>query len=189
MSPTVLILLDLQNAILDIFAESKAPYLSLVQKATEAARAANIPIIYVQTCFRPNLPEVSRRNPAYERLGAFAGATEGNPRIAIASEIAPQADDIVVTKRRVSAFMGSDLDAVLRALGTENMVLAGIATSGAVLSTLRQAADLDFRITVLEDLCKDRDDEVHRVLMEKVFIKQGTVLSTEKWIEEIGKKA
>ena len=54
-------------------------------------------------------------------------------------------------------------------MGIESLVLTGIATSGVVLSTVRQAADLDFRLTVLSDGCLDRDDEVHRMLMEKVF--------------------
>jgi len=76
---------------------------------------------------------------------------------------------VVVTKRRVSAFTGSDLEVVLRADGMDRLVLAGIATSGVVLSTLRQAADLDYRLTVLADGCLDADPEVHRVLTEKVF--------------------
>jgi nicotinamidase-related amidase len=55
----------------------------------------------------------------------------------------------------VSAFAGSDLDVVLRAGGIEALVLSGIATSGVVRSTLRQAADLDFSLTVLSDGCVD----------------------------------
>jgi nicotinamidase-related amidase len=72
----------------------------------------------------------------------------------------------------VSAFTGSDLDVLLRAAGGERIVLAGIATSGVVLSTVRQVADLNYRITVLSDACADADPEVHRVLMEKVFPRQ-----------------
>jgi hypothetical protein len=65
----------------------------------------------------------------------FAGDDGYLPRLAAA------AGDLIVTKRRVSAFTGSDLEVVLRAAGTEHLVLTGIATSGVVLSTLRQAAD------------------------------------------------
>lgn len=93
---------------------------------------------------------------------------------------------MVVTKRRVSAFAGSDLDVVLRAYGAGNLVLAGVATSGVVLSTLRQAADLDFRVTVLSDGCLDRDQEVHRVLTERVFPVQATVTTVSEWKESLG---
>jgi nicotinamidase-related amidase len=81
----------------------------------------------------------------------------------------------------VSAFTGSDLEVVLRGLDADTLVLTGIATSGVVLSTLRQAADLDYRLIVLADACLDRDPEVHRVLIEKVFPRQAAVHSVAQW--------
>jgi nicotinamidase-related amidase len=67
----------------------------------------------------------------------------------------------------------------------DSLVLTGIATSGVVLSTLRQAADLDFRLTVVRDGCADSDPEVHRVLMDKVFPRQAKVVSASEWIEYV----
>jgi nicotinamidase-related amidase len=61
-------------------------------------------------------------------------------------------------------------------------VLAGIATSGVVLSTVRQAADLDLGLTVLSDGCLDADEEVHRVLVEKVFPQQAVVTTVAEWV-------
>ena len=52
----------------------------------------------------------------------------------------------------------------------------GHATSGVILSTVRLAADLDYNLIVVEDGCADRDPEVHQLLMEKVFPRQGTVV-------------
>jgi nicotinamidase-related amidase len=92
---------------------------------------------------------------------------------------------VVVSKRRVSAFAGSDLDMVLRAGGLHSLVLAGIATSGVVLSTLRQAADLDYRLTVLADGCLDADPGVHQVLLEKVFPRQAEVVSIADWLADL----
>jgi nicotinamidase-related amidase len=60
-------------------------------------------------------------------------------------------------------------------------VLSGIATSGVVLSTLRQAADLDYRLVVLADACLDGDPEVHRVLTGKVFPRQADVRTVAEW--------
>jgi nicotinamidase-related amidase len=74
---------------------------------------------------------------------------------------------------------------VLRAGGTDSLVLAGIATSGVVLSTVRQAADLDYRLTVLADGCLDADPEVHRVLLGKVFARQAQVTSIADWIASL----
>jgi nicotinamidase-related amidase len=50
-----------------------------------------------------------------------------------------------------------------------------------VLSTLRQAADLDYQLTVLSDGCLDADAEVHRVLTEKIFPRQADVITIAKW--------
>jgi nicotinamidase-related amidase len=102
-------------------------------------------------------------------------ATEIHPAIA------PQPTDIVVTKRRVSAFRGSDLEVVLRAQGISHLVLCGIATSGVVLSTLREATDNPYQLTVLADCCVDSDEEVQRILLFKVFLRQAEVLQAEVW--------
>jgi nicotinamidase-related amidase len=94
----------------------------------------------------------------------------------------------VVVKRRVSAFTGSDLAVILRARSVRTLVLAGIATSGVVLSTLREAADRDFGLTVLSDACADRDAEVHRVLLEKVFPRQADVVTVDDWAAAAAKE-
>ena len=60
-------------------------------------------------------------------------------------------------------------------------MLSGIATSGVVLSTLREAADKDYAITILSDCCADRDEEVHRVLTTKVFARQAEVMKAVEW--------
>jgi nicotinamidase-related amidase len=86
-----------------------------------------------------------------------------------------------VIKRRVSAFTGSDLEVILRAHGIQHIVLIGIATSGVVLSTVREASDKDYRLTVLADCCADGDEEVHRVLTTKVFPRQADVLTVDEW--------
>ena len=97
--------------------------------------------------------------------------------------VAPLSHEVVITKRRISAFTGSDLEVVLRAQGIQHLVLTGIATSGVVLSTLREAADKDYRLTVLSDCCGDADDEVHRVLTTKVFPRQAEVLTLDEWLQ------
>jgi nicotinamidase-related amidase len=132
--------------------------------------------------FRHGYPEVSPNNKIFSTIksGAFP-LVENDPQTNVADALAPQAGDIVVTKRRVGAFSGSDLEVVLRSQGITHLVLAGISTSGVVLSTLRLAADMDYQVTVLSDCCLDRDEEVQRVLMEKVFPMQAEVITVDQW--------
>jgi nicotinamidase-related amidase len=93
--------------------------------------------------------------------------------------LAPTPGDVVITKHRVSAFAGTDLEMVLRANGIDTLVLTGIATSGVVLSTIRHAADADYRLIVVADCCSDPDPEVHRVLVEKVFARPAMVTTAD----------
>ncbi|KAK4238355.1 putative isochorismatase hydrolase protein [Achaetomium macrosporum] len=182
---TALLVLDLQKGIMAHFGDEAPSYLARAAHTINTARSAGVKVIYVTTTFRPGHPDVSKNNLSFARLSAMGGNgfIEGDPSVAISPEVKPVEGDILVVKKRVSAFSGSDLDLVLRSLGVDSLVLAGVATSGAVLSTIRCAADLDFRLTVLADLCLDRDPEVHRVLTEKIFPKQGEVLSAEQWVQ------
>ncbi|WP_406126563.1 cysteine hydrolase family protein [Streptomyces sp. NBC_00989] len=176
MSEQALLVMDVQRMIVDRYPDPA--YLPRLRKAIDAARASGVRVIYVTVGFRPGAPEISPRNKLFGRL---AGAPAG-PANDVHPDVAPGPGDIVVTKRRVSAFAGSDLDMVLRANDVDHLVLTGIATSGVVLSTLRQAADLDFTLTVLSDGCLDNDPEVHRVLTEKVFPMQAEVTTVADWV-------
>jgi nicotinamidase-related amidase len=75
----------------------------------------------------------------------------------------------------------SDENPALRANEIGKLILAGISTSGVVLSTPREAADKDYELVVLSDCCADGETEVHRVLLEKVFPRQAEVLDVESW--------
>ncbi|HLY28637.1 MAG TPA: isochorismatase family cysteine hydrolase [Aggregatilineales bacterium] len=176
-----LLVMDVQRGIVERFGNDSG-LLDRIGTAIAAARAAAIPVIYVIIRFREGYPEINPRNRSFSaarQAGRVFG--ENDPATEIHPAIAPQRGDIVVTKRRVSAFAGSDLDVVLRAQGIDSLILSGIATSGVVLSTLRYAADMDYRLSVLSDCCADSDAEVHRVLMEKVFPRQATILTVDEW--------
>ncbi len=186
MSNAALLIMDVQQGIVDRFADQSGPLLTTLSRAAEAARSGGIPVVYVRIAFRDGAPEVSRRNRAFSGRPDPGGFGLEDAATQIHPWVAPQPDDLVVLKKRVSAFTGSDLDVVLRSLDVDALVLSGIATSGVVLSTLRQAADLDYGLAVLRDGCVDGDDEVHRVLLDKVFPRQAAVLTTEEWVSTLG---
>ena len=172
-----LLVMDVQAGIVSRFAQTD-DFLKRMNAAITTARAASIPVIYVVVAFRQGYPEISPNNKSFSAVKQRQAAM---PATEIHPAIAPQPTDIVVTKRRVSAFSGSDLEVVLRAQGIAHLVLCGIATSGVVLSTLREAADKDYQLTVLSDCCVDGDEEIQRVLLSKVFPRQAEVVSAEAW--------
>ncbi|MDB5210171.1 MAG: isochorismatase [Sediminibacterium sp.] len=183
---TALLVMDVQNATMAILQDTTA-FVNAITKSIENARSKNIPVIYVVVGYRKGYPEMSPDNKSFLLLKSDAMKLDSEESFAVYSPIAPQGDEILITKKRVSAFTGSDLEVVLRASGIKNIVLTGISTSGVVLSTLREAADKDYRITVLSDCCADRDEEVHRVLLTKVFPRQGDVMKSDEWIAILSK--
>jgi nicotinamidase-related amidase len=82
----------------------------------------------------------------------------------------------VVRKTRVGAMSTTDLDRQLRDRGIDTLVLAGLSTSGVVLSTLVEAADRDYRLYVLSDGTDDPDAQARDVLLGKVFPRRAQVI-------------
>jgi nicotinamidase-related amidase len=184
-SRPVLLLMDFQHGIVERLGPTSV--IDAAGRAATAARGAGIPVMFVRVAFRPGYPEIAASNQTFSAMTGQAGDayTQEHPATQVHVALTPQPGEPVIVKRRVSAFTGSDLDVLLRGAGAGALVLAGISTSGVVLSTLRQAADLDYRLTVLADACADLDPEVHRVLTEKIFPRQALVTTTDDWIASL----
>jgi len=95
----------------------------------------------------------------------------------------PEASDISRDKDRVIAFVGTDLELLLRATEVDMIVLFAIATSGVVLSTLLQASDADCKIVVTAGCCTDRDAELHSVLLERLFPSRANIIATGDFVK------
>jgi nicotinamidase-related amidase len=178
--------MDVQRGAVERFAAA-GELLSRLARAVDTARGATVPLIFVRVAFRDGRPEVSARNRSFFALASQAGTrfTEESEASQVHPAVDPREGDLVVVKKRVSEFSGSDLEVLLRPLDVTHLVLTGIATTGVVLSTLREAADKDYRLTVLADGCLDAGEEVHRVLIEKVFPRQAEVVSVDDWANRL----
>ncbi|GLV14023.1 isochorismatase [Alicyclobacillus hesperidum] len=177
---TALLVMDVQNGIAGRYMKDETT-LQPFRLAVDAARKAGMQVIFVRVAFSEGYPEAGPRNKMFSRLSQAGGMTVNDNSTQIHDLVKPQPGEPVVTKYRVSAFAGSNLEVILRAKGVTNLVLCGIATSGVVLSTVREAADKDYALTVLKDACLDGDPEVHQVLVEKVFPRQADVMTVDEW--------
>jgi nicotinamidase-related amidase len=176
-----LLLMDIQNAIVSRF-PATGDYLDRVVATQERAEQAGLLVVLVRVGFSPGKPEISNRNKTFSAHKATSNLVLGDHETEPHVRLLRGQGEVIVTKKRVSAFAGSDLELVLRSGEVTGLVLGGIATSGVVLSTVREAADRDYELTVLEDLCLDGDDEVHRVLTQKVFPRQAEVIASADWM-------
>jgi len=178
---TALLVMDMQQGILAGFPDAR-PLIAKTSEAIAFARAQQIPVIFAVMGFRKDAPEISPNNKSLNARKAGLRQINMDDFMTVHPAIAPQDGDITVIKRRVSAFTGSDLEVILRSAGMEHLILTGLATSGVVLATLIEAADKDYRLTVLSDCCADPDDNVQQFLMTRIFNKRADVLGVAEWI-------
>ena len=159
--------------------------LKRAREVLDAARTAGVFVGYCISHFRPGHPEVSDRDQTRAARRDSGEVLPTDPAALIHPSVQPLEGEPVIAKHRTSAFSGSAFDMILRSKNIETLILMGHSTSGVILSTVRLAADLDYRLIVVEDGCADRDPEVHNLLMEKVFPRQGTVVSSREMVETL----
>ncbi|MGI5466700.1 cysteine hydrolase family protein [Streptomyces sp. CA-132043] len=177
MSRTALLLMDIQG---NHLAHLPDDYLPRAVRALDTARAAGVPVIHVALRLRHGHTDAHPRNKIFGALPHHL-FTADDPGAAIHPDVAPADGEMVVHKNRVSAFAGNNLRQILAAQDIGHLVLAGISTSGIVLSTALQAADLDHRVTVLSDACADPDPALHDTLINEVLARRGEVATIDEW--------
>jgi nicotinamidase-related amidase len=177
---TALLVMDYQPDIVALAPEPEA-LLARMGAAVEVARAAGATVGYVRVAVTPaDRAAVPDRNKSFSALATSDRMTDGTPGAEVHPDLAPHDGDVTVRKVRVGAFSTTDLADQLAARGIDSLILAGISTSGVVLSTIRDAADHDYRLAVLVDCCADPDPEVHTVLTTKVFPRQADIVDSSE---------
>ncbi|HTP23353.1 MAG TPA: cysteine hydrolase [Solirubrobacteraceae bacterium] len=173
-----LLVMDYQNGVVDMLGEPE-DLLSRAASALDTIRRAGGVVGYVRVAFEDaDLAAFPPTSGMGARVAASGQALHNDsPSTAVHDRVAPREGDIIVRKVRVGAFSTTDLDAQLRERGVDTLILAGISTSGVVLSTVRDASDRDYRVLVLEDATADREDDIHSFLIERIFPRQAEVIT------------
>lgn len=206
-SETAVIVVDMQNdfaaagGMLARAGADIAPIRGLIEpiaNVLDHARRAGARVVYLKMEYRPDLSDLGSEdsvNAIRHRMfgvGARVPTPIGEGRLlvrgtwntAIVDELAPEAEDIVVSKRRFSGFFDTELDTILRGLGIRTLVFTGCTTSVCVESTLRDAFFRDYRCVLLEDCTAEPiGSDTARTNHE------ATVLLTERlfgWVADSG---
>ena len=151
-----------------------------VRRLLAAARTKTIPVIFVYTAYHPSFVDASPLSPS-RKSGSLV---EGSWGVKILAELAPQEVEVVIRKRRPSAFFETPLDSTLRGLGARSIFMCGVATNRAVESTARDAFNRDYEVFVVADGTAARDMVAHRASLESLGGFFGKVASTAE-VEKI----
>ncbi len=181
---TAVLIMDYQKK--QLFGQTEEKRKELLEnagKVLSASRKLGLPVIYVEVRSRKGPPEFKPWDKERRQMSGQEELGEREELFEIHPEVLPGENEIVVTKRRIGPFSTTNISNVLEELRIEHLVLMGISTGGVVLSVVRWAADIDYQITVLDDACADADEEVHHVLVKKVFPRQATVMKCEEFLQ------
>jgi len=173
---SALIVIDLQKGIVAI--PTAHPAAEIVGRSVQLARAfreRGLPVVLVNV------------------TAGAPGRTDAGPHkfsfpddwTDLVPELEQRPSDILISKQRPGAFLGTSLDETLRRRGVTQIFLTGIATSAGVESTARSARDLGYNVVLVADAMTDRDAEVHRYYVEKIFPRNGEVTTTEEVLVQL----
>ena len=150
------------------------PMIPRLARLIEGARAAAVPVIYIQMTVLPNRASESPAQIRFNLRLHLASHGEGEPLRytedgsegqSILDELAPADGDLIVKKYRSSGFWGTNLDLLLRSNGIKSVVVTGCTTEGCVESTARDALFNDYYVVVAEDCVASDDREQHDASM------------------------
>jgi nicotinamidase-related amidase len=157
-----LIVIDMQNDFLEKLEVGDHARLILnTNQLIDVFRVAGCPVIWVQQLLSRDLSDA----PLLIRDRGISVVIDGTPGARIHSDLARNADDTVVIKKRYSAFFGTDLEEILRDLAPERVTLAGVNTHACVRATAIDAYQRDIRVLLASDCLASHDPEHGRISM------------------------
>ena len=175
---TALLVIDIQNTYLEpketpaenarwqpFFDRMRGTVIPNCARLIADARARGVEVIHARiACLKDNGRDrsLSQKKPGFNYLLLPKDRADGQ----IVAALAPEGDEIVITKTTDSALTGTNLRLILRNMGITDVICAGIFTDQCVSSTVRSLADESFGVLVVEDCCAAGTDELHRRELE-----------------------
>ena len=150
------------------------------------ARERDIPVFFVNRIYRKNGSDVefTRYNSWAEGGRYLAPGSKGPLSIDVPEEFKPMEGDYTIVKPRFSAFFQTELDLILRRLGTKTVILTGTTTPNCIRTSCYDGLSLDYNILIIEDCCSSNTEEIQRVNMEDMARVGAVIASSEEFCAE-----
>ena len=179
-STVALVLVDLQNSFFDAAGENYYPesaeVLPALRRLLRGARAARRPVIFVAERHRPGLAD-------FEQAKMPVHCVDGEFDARLVDGFAPQGpSEVLLAKRRVSAFQATDLDLLLRELGVDTLVIGGVKTNVCVRATVQDGFSLGYRCHVVREAVNSNRRHLADASLEDIERYLGWVVSLEEGV-------
>jgi nicotinamidase-related amidase len=186
--------LDPAVATLPLPAERCGPLIKRAAALLAGLRERAVPVVHVVTEYRDAAEiaanpfwKAAHDDPGKARRGILRHNLRGSPGIEIIAELHDPRDLVVRGKKRYSSFHATDLQFLLRRLGADTVVLAGVNTTTCVLCAAFEATNLDFRVVIAADAVDSMDGEdMHRFALRLMQAALGWPLGNEDIFQALG---
>lgn len=148
------------------------------RKALDASRETSVRVVHVRIAFSEGYPEANLHAPMGRFMRHEGALIDGTAGADFDPRVAPAPGEALVTKRGVSAFVGTELDRLLRVWGVDTLALTGLVTHYVVEGTARHASDLGYHFVVLEDACTSGSLERHAMSLTNLRL-LGTIADVD----------
>ncbi len=155
-------------------------------KLIAAAREHALPVVFTRVGWDAGHSTLVANSPLIQTVGNLKCLVNGTWQTQIIDELSPADGDITVTNERVSGFVNSPLDTLLRNRGIDTLLIFGVSTNLSVDSTARHASDLGYNVLLVEDASSTTSQEAHSVAVETLRLLLTDVVTTEQVIKELG---
>jgi biuret amidohydrolase len=193
---TALIVVDMQKDFLEfpsLARRAAQVILPNLRRALAFCRKSEIRVVYTTHVHRHDGSDLGLFAISAPKIASGAILADGSPGAEIHPAIAPLARDVIIKKHRYSAFYGTDLEIVLRGMGVDTVVIAGVTTENCCHATARDAFFRDYRVVFLSDATGAHEyldvgqggmsgDEVHQAVLVVLSNNTADVLSTDDFI-------
>lgn len=178
---TALIVIDLQKSMVDYpVIHPLGEIVDRTRELIDVFRAGGLPVTLVN---------VTGRAPGRTEQGPRSAQTFAEGWTELLPELGQQPSDIIVTKRSWGAFATTDLESQLKARGVTQVVVTGVATSGGVEATARQAYEQGLHVTLVLDAMTDVRKEAHEYSIGSIFPRLGETGTTQEIISLLKKRS
>jgi nicotinamidase-related amidase len=174
----------------EFYFDSMSRVVPTIRNLLEFSRNTAIQVIYLTLgpylSTEREMPYFLRSQTRGFRLDGGQAEISGGYQFEVIPDLRPQPGDLVIHKLTASGFIGTSLDVVLRNLGVDTVALTGAATHACVEATARSAADLGYKVVLIEDACLTQLPLWHDVtMMNCIHFNWGRVLDSPQFIDEL----
>ena len=164
---------------LDRNTKDAANFFTASKCALDAARRAGWTVAHIHIAFAPDYSDLLRNCRLFLKTETLGALKRGSWGAAAFAGFEPAADDIVVVTNCNSGFRRTDLEAALNERGVNRVNVMGLATQFSVEHTVRDAADIGYRVRLLADCCASSDMEAHRATLRTMPMLADVMASHE----------